>query len=210
MECTHMLYLVYVLHWPDDGCFTAETCSPDVIDISSMHWYTYVVFSMVKYMYIVLCSFLMTIFWNITVAWNETCLYVDDVVSFVGCYPRNVPVTYFLTKEASPKCHYRCVIFQSKSWDSSVREVTGCRLHGCLTFMAVTLELFSPSLYSEWLWIQLVYQQEPKTYCERYSSCLMVLITHLHTVWRPQNFKDFTALYSAFHCSRMWCCVSGW
>jgi len=31
-----ILYLVYVLHWPDDGCFTAETCSPDVIDISSI------------------------------------------------------------------------------------------------------------------------------------------------------------------------------
>jgi len=27
---------VYVLHWPDDGCFTAETCSPDVINISSL------------------------------------------------------------------------------------------------------------------------------------------------------------------------------
>ena len=26
----------YVLHWPDDGCFTAETCSPDVNDISSL------------------------------------------------------------------------------------------------------------------------------------------------------------------------------
>ena len=24
------------LRWPDDGCFTAETCSPDVIDISSL------------------------------------------------------------------------------------------------------------------------------------------------------------------------------
>ena len=30
------LYLVFVLHWPDDGCFTAETCSPDVNDIPSM------------------------------------------------------------------------------------------------------------------------------------------------------------------------------
>ena len=29
-----ILYLVYVLHWPDDGCFTAETCSPDVCN-----WY---------------------------------------------------------------------------------------------------------------------------------------------------------------------------
>jgi len=29
-------YIVYFLYWPDDGCFTAETCSPDVIDISSM------------------------------------------------------------------------------------------------------------------------------------------------------------------------------
>ena len=38
-----ILYLLYVLHRPDDGCFTAETCSPDVIDISSMNWYTYVV-----------------------------------------------------------------------------------------------------------------------------------------------------------------------
>ena len=26
------------------GSFTAETCSPDIIDISSMYWYTYVVF----------------------------------------------------------------------------------------------------------------------------------------------------------------------
>jgi len=42
--CTLVLYLVYVLHWPDDGCFTAETCSADVADISSMRWYTYVVF----------------------------------------------------------------------------------------------------------------------------------------------------------------------
>ena len=66
----------------------------------------------------------MTIFRNITLAWNETCLYIDDVVSFVDCYQRNVPVTYFLTKEASPKCHYRHIIFQSKSWASWVREVT--------------------------------------------------------------------------------------
>jgi len=51
-----MLYLVYVLHWPDDGCFTAETCSPDVIDISSMRCYTYVVFYTVKYIYI-FCHF---------------------------------------------------------------------------------------------------------------------------------------------------------
>ena len=36
IDCTLILYLVYVLHWPDDGCFTAETCSPDQIDISSM------------------------------------------------------------------------------------------------------------------------------------------------------------------------------
>ena len=43
IECTLILYLVYVPHWPDDGCFMAETCSPDVIDISSMHRYTYVV-----------------------------------------------------------------------------------------------------------------------------------------------------------------------
>jgi len=35
-ECTLVLYLVYVLHWPGDGRFTAETCSPDVIDISLM------------------------------------------------------------------------------------------------------------------------------------------------------------------------------
>jgi len=33
---TYTRYLVYVLHWPDDGCFTAETCSPNVIDISSL------------------------------------------------------------------------------------------------------------------------------------------------------------------------------
>jgi len=25
-----------VLLWPDDGCFTVETCSPNVIDISSL------------------------------------------------------------------------------------------------------------------------------------------------------------------------------
>jgi len=37
-----------------DGCFTAETCSPDVIDISSMRWYTYVVFWTVKYIYLLL------------------------------------------------------------------------------------------------------------------------------------------------------------
>ena len=42
--CKLILYLVYVLHWPDDGCFTAETCSPDVIDISLMGCYTYVAF----------------------------------------------------------------------------------------------------------------------------------------------------------------------
>jgi len=29
------LYLIYVLLWPDDGCFTAETCRLDVIDILS-------------------------------------------------------------------------------------------------------------------------------------------------------------------------------
>ena len=28
---------VFVLHWPDDGCFTAETCSPDVTDILSLY-----------------------------------------------------------------------------------------------------------------------------------------------------------------------------
>ena len=33
---SHRVHLVYVLHWPNDGCLTAETCSPDVIDISSM------------------------------------------------------------------------------------------------------------------------------------------------------------------------------
>ena len=33
IECTLILHLVYVLHWSDDGCFTAKTCSPDVIDI---------------------------------------------------------------------------------------------------------------------------------------------------------------------------------
>jgi len=38
-----ILYLVYVLHWPDVGCLTAETCSPGVIDISSLCWCTYVV-----------------------------------------------------------------------------------------------------------------------------------------------------------------------
>jgi hypothetical protein len=32
-QCTLILYLVYVLHWLDDGCLTAETCSPHVIDI---------------------------------------------------------------------------------------------------------------------------------------------------------------------------------
>ena len=36
---------------PDDGCCTTETCSPDIIDISSMRWYTYVVFYTVKYIY---------------------------------------------------------------------------------------------------------------------------------------------------------------
>jgi len=30
------VYLVYVLHWTDDGRFTAETCSPDLNDISSL------------------------------------------------------------------------------------------------------------------------------------------------------------------------------
>jgi len=112
---------------------------------------------------------------NVTLAGNETCLCIDDVVSFVDCYQRNVPVAYFLTAETSLRCHYRHIIFQSKSWDSLVREVTGCRLHGCLTFMAVTLELFSLSLCSEWPWVQLAYQQEPKTYCERYSSCCTAL-----------------------------------
>jgi len=28
------LYLAYVLHWPDDGCFTAETRYPDVTESS--------------------------------------------------------------------------------------------------------------------------------------------------------------------------------
>ena len=36
IECTLILHLVYVQHWPDDGCLTAETCSPDVIDIASL------------------------------------------------------------------------------------------------------------------------------------------------------------------------------
>ena len=36
IECTLILYLVHVLHWPDDGCFTAETCRPDVTDIPLM------------------------------------------------------------------------------------------------------------------------------------------------------------------------------
>jgi len=41
---SHRVHLVCVLHWLDDGCFTAETCSRDVIDISSLCWCTYVVF----------------------------------------------------------------------------------------------------------------------------------------------------------------------
>jgi hypothetical protein len=44
MECTLILHLVYVLHWSGDGCFTAETCSPDVTDISSLCLCKYVVF----------------------------------------------------------------------------------------------------------------------------------------------------------------------
>ena len=28
-----IMYLVYVLLWPDDSCLTAETCGPDVTDI---------------------------------------------------------------------------------------------------------------------------------------------------------------------------------
>jgi len=35
-----ILCLVYALHWPEDGCFTAETCSSDVIDMSSLCWCT--------------------------------------------------------------------------------------------------------------------------------------------------------------------------
>ena len=35
IECTLSLYLIYVPLWPDDGCFTAETCRLDVIDILS-------------------------------------------------------------------------------------------------------------------------------------------------------------------------------
>ena len=35
-ELTLIMYFVYVLHWPDDGCFTNETFRPDVTDISSM------------------------------------------------------------------------------------------------------------------------------------------------------------------------------
>jgi len=31
-----VLYL-YVLLWPDDGCFRAKTCSPDVTDVSSLY-----------------------------------------------------------------------------------------------------------------------------------------------------------------------------
>jgi hypothetical protein len=53
----------------------------------------------------------MTFFRNITLVWNETCPYTDDVVSFVDCYQRNNPITYFLTKEASFKCRYRHIIF---------------------------------------------------------------------------------------------------
>jgi len=42
---SHSAHIVpCICYWPDGGCFTAETCSPDVIDISSMRWYTYVVF----------------------------------------------------------------------------------------------------------------------------------------------------------------------
>jgi len=33
------IYLVYVLHWPDDDCFTVETCGPDVIDIVTVLMY---------------------------------------------------------------------------------------------------------------------------------------------------------------------------
>ena len=36
IEYTLILYLLYVLHWADDGCFTAETWRPDVINISAM------------------------------------------------------------------------------------------------------------------------------------------------------------------------------
>jgi len=42
------IYLAYALHWPGEGCFTAETYNPDVIDISSMRWYKHV-FLTVKY-----------------------------------------------------------------------------------------------------------------------------------------------------------------
>ena len=36
----HIFFLpyIYVLLWPDDGCFTAETCRLDVIDILSQCW----------------------------------------------------------------------------------------------------------------------------------------------------------------------------
>jgi len=43
IECRLILYLVYVLHWPDGSYFTAEICSHVVTDISSMRWYTYAV-----------------------------------------------------------------------------------------------------------------------------------------------------------------------
>ena len=33
---TQLTQAELVLLWPDDGCFTVETCSPDVIDISSL------------------------------------------------------------------------------------------------------------------------------------------------------------------------------
>ena len=86
-------------------------------------------------------------FRNIILAWNETCPYIDYVVSCVDCCQRNGLIAYFLNKETSLKCHYRHIIFQWRNWDSSVREMMGCRLHGCLSFMAVILEFFSPSLF---------------------------------------------------------------
>ena len=44
----------YVLHWPNDGCFTAETCSSDVIHTSSLCWCTHVVFQTAIYIYLLL------------------------------------------------------------------------------------------------------------------------------------------------------------
>ena len=128
-----MLYLVYVLHWPDDSRFTAETCSPDVIDISSLCWCTYVVFETAICIYLLLhngmapikydrhawsikecvfarSDFLMAVVIELTTCFDlMPCSLVEIYWRFgATCYPHLLSCTYFRLLYSDPSLGTGC------------------------------------------------------------------------------------------------------